>query len=92
MKNSKPNTLLRGAVYVVVILLAVVAVSFSVAYHTWTSRGDVIVFSPTGGLGVGNTPLWATDPRGKKIQYGVNHNFLFVRDVAADKSMINALR
>ena len=80
------NKAVRAVVGIICAIIIVLGVAFSISYHVWTARGDKVTFSPMADLGLGNDPIIETNDRGQRIQIGINHNFLFVRDMYIDRS------
>jgi hypothetical protein len=75
----------RAVVGIICAIVIIIGIAFAISYHMWIARGDQVQFSATGGFGLGNEPLMSQNAGGKSVQYGTNHNFLFVRDIDIDR-------
>ena len=80
---------LRIASVAVTGIVVCVGVWGVLSYVAWSARGDVVAFSPTGGLGWGSRPYFIWDTRKQHHRVGTIHSYLFLGDAQVDTSALD---
>ena len=69
----------------VLVLLILLVAAGSITYFVWTSRGDIIQFSPRGDLGLGSHAVYVKSTNAGVLHIGTVTSLLFVRDSNYDQ-------